>query len=419
MSYNVLHDLEPPGSRACIAPVARPRSAKADAGPTAPRSTTTRERNGAMGLLDSIRRDIKAARDRDPAAISDLEVILTYPGFHARQLHRVAHTLHHAGVPVLPRASSRTSAASSPASRSTPARTIGEGLLHRPRHGRRHRRDGDHRRQLPPLPGRHARRHQHPPREAPPDAAATTSSSAPAPRSSATSPSARTRRSAPAPSSSPTCRRTRPSSACPATSSPSPTRATTPCCACPTPSGTASSELEARVDELEPASSSGRARETPAKPKPAAQLDAAQRQHGARRRPRQEQALTPVQHDDAARSRRFAPTRRRAADVRLRHHAVRPTRHLGHAMSYIIFDVLRRYLEFRGYKVKHVQNYTDIDDKLIARAERAGPAVRPRSPSATSRSSRREMRRAQHPAGARLPARHAGDPADHRDDRRG
>lgn len=46
--------------------------------------------------------------------------------------------------------------------------------------------------------------------------------------------------------------------------------------------------------------------------------------------------------------------------------------HLGHAMSYIIFDTLRRYLEFRGYRVKHVQNYTDIDDKLIARAEREG-----------------------------------------------
>ena len=46
--------------------------------------------------------------------------------------------------------------------------------------------------------------------------------------------------------------------------------------------------------------------------------------------------------------------------------------HLGHAMSYIIFDVIRRYLEFRGYKVKYVQNLTDIDDKIIARAAQAG-----------------------------------------------
>ena len=46
--------------------------------------------------------------------------------------------------------------------------------------------------------------------------------------------------------------------------------------------------------------------------------------------------------------------------------------HLGHAMSYVIFDVLRRYLEFRGYKVKHIQNYTDIDDRIIIRANAQG-----------------------------------------------
>ena len=42
--------------------------------------------------------------------------------------------------------------------------------------------------------------------------------------------------------------------------------------------------------------------------------------------------------------------------------------HIGHAMSYIIFDVIRRYLQFRGYEVKYVQNITDIDDKIIDRA---------------------------------------------------
>jgi len=46
--------------------------------------------------------------------------------------------------------------------------------------------------------------------------------------------------------------------------------------------------------------------------------------------------------------------------------------HLGHAMSYIIFDVLRRYLEFRGFRVSYVQNFTDIDDKIIARAQKMG-----------------------------------------------
>jgi cysteinyl-tRNA synthetase len=46
--------------------------------------------------------------------------------------------------------------------------------------------------------------------------------------------------------------------------------------------------------------------------------------------------------------------------------------HLGHAMSYIVFDVLRRFLEFHGYNVKHVQNYTDIDDRIINRANSLG-----------------------------------------------
>src|SRR4030067_86167 len=46
--------------------------------------------------------------------------------------------------------------------------------------------------------------------------------------------------------------------------------------------------------------------------------------------------------------------------------------HLGHAMSYIIFDVIRRYLKYRGYAVKCVQNVTDIDDKIINRANRLG-----------------------------------------------
>jgi len=46
--------------------------------------------------------------------------------------------------------------------------------------------------------------------------------------------------------------------------------------------------------------------------------------------------------------------------------------HVGHAMTYIIFDVVRRYLRFKGYKVKYVQNFTDIDDKIIERANRLG-----------------------------------------------
>ncbi|MBI3159566.1 MAG: cysteine--tRNA ligase [Chloroflexi bacterium] len=42
--------------------------------------------------------------------------------------------------------------------------------------------------------------------------------------------------------------------------------------------------------------------------------------------------------------------------------------HVGHAMSSLVFDILRRYLEYRGYAVRHVMNYTDVDDKIILRA---------------------------------------------------
>ncbi|MSQ06159.1 MAG: cysteine--tRNA ligase [Dehalococcoidia bacterium] len=46
--------------------------------------------------------------------------------------------------------------------------------------------------------------------------------------------------------------------------------------------------------------------------------------------------------------------------------------HVGHALSYVVFDVLRRYLEHLGYQVHHVQNFTDVDDKIIQRAKLAG-----------------------------------------------
>ncbi len=46
--------------------------------------------------------------------------------------------------------------------------------------------------------------------------------------------------------------------------------------------------------------------------------------------------------------------------------------HIGHAMSAVVFDVVRRYLEYRGYRVLHVVNFTDVDDKIIARANALG-----------------------------------------------
>ena len=49
--------------------------------------------------------------------------------------------------------------------------------------------------------------------------------------------------------------------------------------------------------------------------------------------------------------------------------------HIGNARPFIIFDVIRRYLKFRGYKVTYVQNLTDIDDKMIKKAKEMGTSV--------------------------------------------
>jgi serine O-acetyltransferase len=51
-----------------------------------------------MSLMASVKRDIRAALERDPAATSGALVFFTYPGFHARQYHRVAHTLYRKGL---------------------------------------------------------------------------------------------------------------------------------------------------------------------------------------------------------------------------------------------------------------------------------------------------------------------------------
>ena len=50
--------------------------------------------------------------------------------------------------------------------------------------------------------------------------------------------------------------------------------------------------------------------------------------------------------------------------------------HIGHARAFIVYDVLRRYLEHRGWRVIHVQNWTDIDDKIIQRANELGVSAK-------------------------------------------
>jgi len=50
--------------------------------------------------------------------------------------------------------------------------------------------------------------------------------------------------------------------------------------------------------------------------------------------------------------------------------------HIGHARAYVAFDVIQRYLRWRGYQVTYVRNFTDVDDKIIRRAGERGEDVR-------------------------------------------
>jgi serine O-acetyltransferase len=79
-------------------------------------------------LLRCVQRDLQAALQRDPAARGPIEVLLAYPGFHARQLHRLAHCLHRRGIPLLPRLISHVNRGLT-GIEIHPAAQIGEGLF--------------------------------------------------------------------------------------------------------------------------------------------------------------------------------------------------------------------------------------------------------------------------------------------------
>ena len=81
-----------------------------------------------MSIIKSIRNDIRAAYAHDPAAVSTWEIICAYPGFHARQWHRLAHTLHRWRLPLLPRLISHLSRFCT-GIEIHPGATIGEGVF--------------------------------------------------------------------------------------------------------------------------------------------------------------------------------------------------------------------------------------------------------------------------------------------------
>lgn len=73
--------------------------------------------------------------------------------------------------------------------------------------------------------------------------------------------------------------------------------------------------------------------------------------------------------------------------------------HVGNARPMILFDVLRRYLEYRGNKVTFVQNFTDVDDKIIKRANEEGSHL----PGHFGKVHRRVLQRRPWPGGAGTP----------------
>ena len=46
--------------------------------------------------------------------------------------------------------------------------------------------------------------------------------------------------------------------------------------------------------------------------------------------------------------------------------------HIGHGFQALIYDIMRKYLQKKGYKVKYARNYTDVDDNIIAKSKETG-----------------------------------------------
>ncbi|MBI3812549.1 MAG: cysteine--tRNA ligase [Nitrospirae bacterium] len=68
----------------------------------------------------------------------------------------------------------------------------------------------------------------------------------------------------------------------------------------------------------------------------------------------------------------FRPVRNRNVGMYVCGVTVYDLCHLGHARSAVVFDVIRRYLDYKKYKVRYVKNFTDVDDKIIKRANQEG-----------------------------------------------
>jgi cysteinyl-tRNA synthetase len=72
----------------------------------------------------------------------------------------------------------------------------------------------------------------------------------------------------------------------------------------------------------------------------------------------------------------FTPVKQGEVGIYLCGPTVYKPSHIGHAVGPVIFDAIRRWLEYRGYKVNMVSNITDVDDKIIAEANRQGKTMK-------------------------------------------
>lgn len=73
-----------------------------------------------------------------------------------------------------------------------------------------------------------------------------------------------------------------------------------------------------------------------------------------------------------ARKEEFVPVKDGSVGIYFCGMTVQDKPHIGHMLAFVAGDMIRRYLLFKGYSVKYVQNFTDIDDKIIARAREEG-----------------------------------------------
>ncbi|MBD3337136.1 MAG: cysteine--tRNA ligase [Candidatus Eisenbacteria bacterium] len=79
-----------------------------------------------------------------------------------------------------------------------------------------------------------------------------------------------------------------------------------------------------------------------------------------------------IQDTLSRRKKEFTPVHEGEARMYVCGMTVQDRPHVGHMRAAVVGDMMRRYLEFRGYKVTFVNNFTDVDDKIIARAEEEG-----------------------------------------------